>query len=82
MRLLSTMLAVPSWRCSLDLDSQEAVSLTSVLLREESAALNGAADGETMTKVTPLSNFFPCANSCLDWSCKQGVRGPKYARSP
>lgn len=52
LRLLSTMLAIPSWRRCLDLDSQEAVSLTAVLLKEEAEALNRAADGESMTEVS------------------------------
>lgn len=59
-RLLSTMFAVPGWRCSLDLDSEEALSLTSVLLKEEAEALSQAADGETRTKVlTPPCPCYP-----------------------
>ena len=51
LRLLATMLAIPSWKRALDLDSPEASSFTSVLLREEAEALNRVADGETTTKV-------------------------------
>lgn len=64
LRLLSTMLAMPSWGRSLDLDSEEALSLTAVLLREEAVALNRAADGDTMTKVTPFPATLPCSVSC------------------
>lgn len=64
LRLLSTMLAIPGWGRSLDLDSEEALSLTSALLREEAVALNRAADGETMTKVTPFPTTVPWAVSC------------------
>lgn len=57
-RLLSVMLAVPSWRWSLDLDSDEALSLTAALLKEEAVALNKAADGDITTKVRVASLFF------------------------
>lgn len=59
-RLLSTILAVPSWRCSLNLDSDEALSLTTLLLKEEAIALSQAADGPAMTKVTAPSDFVLC----------------------
>lgn len=60
MRLLSTMLAVPSWRRSLDLGSEEALSITAALLKQEAEALDHAADGERMTKVTLPSHVPPC----------------------
>lgn len=74
------MLAVPGWRCRLDLDSEEAVSLTAALLEEEAAALNRAADGEAVTEVTPALPFVSCADSRLEGRL-DGLMGLQTARA-
>lgn len=78
--LLSVMLAIPSWRGCLDLACQEAMSVTAVLLEDETAALNRTAAGDPTTKVPHSSRFlFPegwsVATEVRDHSSKTGVRG-------
>lgn len=64
--LLSVVLAIPSWRGSLDLACEEAMSVTAVLLEEETAALNRTAASAPVTKVTSavpqLSRTIICRN--------------------
>lgn len=83
------MLAIPSWRWSLDLACEEALSLAAALLEEESAAANrAAAAGEAKAEVNyPAVLFLPRSyteNIFLTgrdaFRCSPGTAHPSSAR--